>query len=103
MKNKQKAEAWAEAKKRCRLNAADIRMAKELGMTPKGLIKNIPSKSQQWKMPVKDWIRDLYSEKFGRVLASETPPQKAGGSQKKKKPIELDADEGPLYYEDLPF
>ncbi|MGM0845079.1 MAG: hypothetical protein ACQEUT_08890 [Bacillota bacterium] len=47
MAKKRSAEAWAEAKKRCRLNEADIRMAKELGMTPKGLIKNIPSPNQQ--------------------------------------------------------
>ena len=67
-KKRMKAEAWAEAKKRCRLNQADIQMAKELGMTPKSLIKNIPSPSQQWKAPVKVWIRDLYEKKFGKVL-----------------------------------
>ncbi|MCM3620367.1 hypothetical protein M3936_22685 [Sutcliffiella horikoshii] len=68
MKKKQNSQAWAEAKKRCRLNASDIQMAKELGMTPKGLIKNIPAPSQKWKAPVKVWIRDLYEEKFGKVL-----------------------------------
>jgi len=36
---------WAEAKNRCRLNQADIQMAKELGMKPKSLIKNIPSET----------------------------------------------------------
>ncbi|WP_278841612.1 hypothetical protein [Holdemania filiformis] len=40
-------------------------MAKQLGMTPKSLIKNIPASSQSWKLPVKDWIRSLYFEKFG--------------------------------------
>lgn len=59
---------WAEAKKRCRLNQADIQMAKELGMTPKSLLKNIPSPNQQWKAPVKLWIRELYDKKFGRLL-----------------------------------
>lgn len=66
-KNKKHA-AWAEAKKRCRLNNVDIQMAKKLGMTPKSLLKNIPSPNQQWKAPVKDWIRDLYESKFGKVL-----------------------------------
>lgn len=60
-------EAWAEAKKRCRLNQADIQMAKELGMTPKSLLKNIPTPKQQWKAPVKEWIHDLYESKFGRI------------------------------------
>lgn len=66
-KNKGKP-TWEEAKKRCRLNQQDIQMAKELGMTPKGLLKNIPSPKQQWKAPVKVWVRDLYEDKFGRVL-----------------------------------
>ncbi|WP_084268629.1 hypothetical protein [Oceanobacillus damuensis] len=59
---------WAEAKKRCRLNQADIQMAKELGLKPKSLIKNIPAPNQQWKAPVKIWIRDLYEDKFGKVI-----------------------------------
>lgn len=37
-----KSELWAEAKKKCRLNEEDIRMAKEMGLNPKSLIKNIP-------------------------------------------------------------
>ena len=57
--------AWAEAKKRCRLNQADIQMAKELGMTPKGLLKNIPAPNQQWKAPVNVWIRDLAESQCG--------------------------------------
>jgi hypothetical protein len=64
VKNKKKRdEDWAEAKRRCGLNQEDIRMAKELGMSPRSLIKNIPSKSQQWKAPVKYWIRDLYEKR----------------------------------------
>jgi hypothetical protein len=39
---------WAEAKRRCRLNAETLRMAKELGLNPRSLIKNIPNKSQPW-------------------------------------------------------
>ena len=70
--------AWAKAKKVCRLNMEDIRMAKELGMSPRSLMKNIPSPTQQWKAPVKDWIRDLYEEgqeKAARKAARrESPP-----------------------------
>jgi hypothetical protein len=51
MAKKKNADVWAEAKKRCILKAVDIQMAKELGMSPKSLIKSIPSKSQQWKAP----------------------------------------------------
>jgi len=82
--------AWGEAKKRCKLNKTDIQMAKELGMTPKSLIKNIPTSDQRWKAPVKEWVQDLYFEKFGRVLTVES-------SAKKASPIEFVDDE------DLPF
>ena len=53
---------WAEAKRRCRLNNEDIRMAKELGLNPRSLLKNIPSKTQQWKLPVKEWIQEMYQK-----------------------------------------
>ena len=62
-------EEWEEAKKRCRLNAEEIRMAKELGLNPKSLIKNIPAKSEQWKAPVKQWIRDMYEERCRKTNA----------------------------------
>lgn len=50
---------WAEAKRCCRLNQEDIRMAQKLGLNPRSLIKNIPSPSQQWKLSVRQWIREL--------------------------------------------
>jgi len=57
-KNKKDA-LWIEAKRKCRLNMEDIRMAKEMGLNPRSLIKNIPSKSEQWKLTVKKWIRQM--------------------------------------------
>ena len=57
---------WAEAKCRCRLSAEDIRMAKEMGLNPRSLIKNIPSKTQPWKSPVQIWIRDMYEKRKGK-------------------------------------
>ena len=52
-------EMWDEAKKKCRLSNEDIQLAKELGLNPRSLIKNIPSKSEPWKAPVKDWIHAI--------------------------------------------
>jgi hypothetical protein len=37
---------WAEAKAKCRLNDEDIAIAKRLSLTPRSLIKNIPSKNE---------------------------------------------------------
>jgi len=38
-------------------------MAKEMGLNPRSLIKNIPSKSEPWKAPVKYWLRDMYRKR----------------------------------------
>ena len=58
-----KQELWDEAKKKCRLGNEEIRMAKEMGLNPKSLIKNIPNKNEKWKAPVKDWIHDMYEKR----------------------------------------
>ena len=42
-------------------------MARELGLNPHSLIKNIPSPQQQWKLPVKQWVQELYKKKIGRT------------------------------------
>jgi hypothetical protein len=61
-----RADEWKKAKQLCRLSDEEIRMARELGMGPRGLIKNIPNPKQRWKAPVSVWIRNLYEKKFGR-------------------------------------
>ena len=55
---------WAEALRHCRLPEA-VRMAKELGLRLRSLIKNIPSPRQQWTAPVEDWARDIYEKLAG--------------------------------------
>lgn len=100
MANKKKRdEDWVEAKRRCRLNQDDIRMAKELGMSPRSLIKNIPSKSQQWKAPVKYWIRDLYEKQQRKIAArraskldKSSPAIAESTSRSSSEPIPADAD-----------
>ena len=71
LKNK-KDRLWAEAKHRCRLSAEDIRMAKEMGLNPRSLIKNIPNKSESWKSPVRDWIREMYEKRQAKAARKKT-------------------------------
>ena len=56
-------EQWAECKRKCCLNDEDIALAKRLGLNPRSLTKNIPAKSQPWKAPVKDWLRDMEAKR----------------------------------------
>jgi len=75
-KNKKDA-LWAEAKRKCRLNMEDIRMAKEMGLNPKSLIKNIPSKSERWKSPVKEWIRQMYQKRQEKAAKKKARKKQA--------------------------
>ena len=102
MADKGKSEAeWAKAKRVCRLNAEAVRMAKELGLSPRGLMKNIPSKSQPWKAPVQVWIRDIYEamqEKSARKKArkqAEQEKRRATAGQAHTNPIRDLADGRP--------
>jgi hypothetical protein len=54
---------WAEAKRRGGLSAEALAMAKELGLNPRTLIKNVPSRAEPWKAPVEECVRDRYSKR----------------------------------------
>jgi hypothetical protein len=73
---------WQEAKKKCRLNNEDIKIAKELGLNPKSLIKNIPNKSEQWKAPVSVWIRDIQKKRQRKSLLKQIQKESANCCKK---------------------
>ena len=58
-----KTDRWNEAKVRCRLSDEAMKMAKEMGLNPLSLIKNVPNKRQLWKAPVEEWVRDMYEKR----------------------------------------
>jgi len=62
MANKKREDEWKEVKKKCKVGDETIRMAKELGINPRTMIKNIPSKAEKWKAPVDAWIREMYDK-----------------------------------------
>lgn len=65
---KYKPELWEEAKKKCKLGEEEIRLAKEMGLNPRSLIKNIPSEKERWKLPVKDWIHEMYDKRLKKSM-----------------------------------
>ena len=69
---------WQEAKKRCRLDDEDIALAKRLGLNPRSLIKNIPSKSEPWKAPVKDWLHEIEAKRSKKAEQKQTAPASGG-------------------------
>ena len=86
-------EDWVKAKKLCRLNQEEIRMAKELGFTPRALMKNIPNKNQPWKAPVNEWIRDLHEKRF----------RKTAHNTKNKEPEPIESQEWDLFLKNVPL
>jgi len=70
---------WQEAKRKCRLNADDIELAKKLGLNPKSLIKNIPNKSEPWKAPVKVWIRKIDEKRKEKAERRQRRKEKGNG------------------------
>ena len=71
---------WAESKKKCRLNNNDIALAKRLGLNPQSLIKNIPSKSEPWKAPVKDWLHEIDAKRQKKSAQKQRRKEKSGGT-----------------------
>jgi hypothetical protein len=76
----------AEAQRRCRLSDEAVRVAKELGIGPRSLIKNIPARPQPWKAPTEDRVRDLYERRQRKAarkkpVAADRPTPAPGGRE----------------------
>ena len=82
-----KQELWDEAKKKCHIGDEEIKMAKEMGLNPKSLIKNIPNKKEMWKAPVKVWSRDMYEE---RKWKSERKKENKQAGKRAVEPVAAD-------------
>lgn len=70
-------------------------MAKRLGFAPDALIRAIPDSRQKWKLPVRDWVRELYSKRFGEVLGEKPRPAVS------PPPPEYDEEEARRFGEEL--
>jgi hypothetical protein len=57
---------WIEARRRFRLSHEHVQMARELGMNPKKLGKLDNHHQEPWKLPLPQFIRKLYSKRFGK-------------------------------------
>ena len=69
---------WQEAKRRCRLSDEDVQLAKRLGLNPRSLIKNIPSKSEPWKAPVSEWLHEIDAKRQKKSAQKAMRKEKAG-------------------------
>ena len=61
-----KLQAWVDARRRHHLSHAQIQMARELGMNPAKMGKLDNHKQERWKLPLPQFIEQLYLKRFGR-------------------------------------
>ena len=61
-----KYQIWVEARKRYHLSHTHIQMARELGLNPKKLGGFANSKQEPWKLPLPEFIGELYLKNFKR-------------------------------------
>jgi len=61
-----KLQIWIDARKRYHLTHAQIQMARELGLNPQKFGKLANHKQEVWKLPLHQFIGELYFKRFGR-------------------------------------
>jgi hypothetical protein len=66
-KPSQKMQAWIEARTRHHLSHAQVHMACELGMNSAKLGKIDNHKQEPWKLPLPQFIEELYFRRFGKT------------------------------------
>ena len=59
-----KDQIWIDARKQLRLSDAHVQMGRELGMNPKKFGKLANHKQEPWKLPLPDFIEELYFKRF---------------------------------------
>ena len=59
-----KDQIWIDARKQFRLSDVHIQMARELGMNPKKFGKLANHKQELWKLPLPDFVEELYFKRF---------------------------------------
>jgi hypothetical protein len=79
-------QVWAEAARRYRLSGEHVRMARELGMNPKKLGGLANHKQEPWKLPLPQFIEELYATRFRKGVAKVTRPVVQVPEEPRKKP-----------------
>lgn len=59
-----KYQVWIDARKKFHLSHAQVQMARELGLNPKKFGKLANHKQEPWKLPLPQFIEELYRKRF---------------------------------------
>ncbi|HEY6303401.1 MAG TPA: hypothetical protein VIX14_10075 [Terriglobales bacterium] len=67
IRTNQQMQEWIDAQRRRHLSHSQVQMARELGLNPAKLGKIDNHKQEPWKLPLPQFIEQLYFERFGRT------------------------------------
>lgn len=81
-----KYQVWVDARRKFRLSHRQIQMARELGMNPKKFGGLANHDQEPWKLPLPEFVEDLYWKRFGREEPEVVRSiEELVAAQKKKK------------------
>ena len=86
-----KYQPWVDARKRFHLSDAHIQMARELGLNPKKLGGKANHKQEPWKVPLPEFIEELYLKRFGKTRPDNVRSIERMVADKKQKQSERKA------------
>ena len=84
-KPNQKMQAWIEARMRHHLSHAQVHMARELGMNPAKLGKIDNHKQEPWKLPLPQFIEELYFKRFGKTSPEQFCLSRSDAASKQRR------------------
>ena len=67
----EKYQVWIAAREKYQLSHAHVQMARELGLNPRKLGGIANHRQEPWKVPLPNFIEDLYFERFGKRRPDE--------------------------------
>ena len=67
IKTNRQMQEWIDARRRRHLSHSQVQMARELGLNPAKLGKIDNHKQEPWKLPLPQFIEQLYFERFGKT------------------------------------
>jgi len=76
---------WIEARKKYNLSHAQIQMARELELNPKKFCGMANQKQERWKVPLPDYIEELYEKRFRKKLPDDIRPLEVRDAEKRKR------------------
>jgi hypothetical protein len=88
----QKLTPWFDARKKYRLTHAEVQMARELGLNPAKLGGIANSSQELWKVPLSQFLEQLYLKSFGisrpvRVISLEELISQRQAKKKEKRKL----------------